>query len=107
MQQQPHKIKGNKERATTAPKTKLNPDKKGTKINKKLIKNISSPNILNTIEITSMPKNKEKSNNKKYVSTNIYQNININNNINNLNVVQYDLSISPDIKNNSKISESI
>ena len=100
-----NKIKGNKERATTAPKTKLNPDKKGTKINKKLIKNVSSPNILNTIEIASMPKNKEKNNNKKYVSTNIYQNININNNINNLNVVQYDLSISPDIKNNSKISE--
>ena len=79
-----NKIKTQKsiERSTTAPK---------------LIKNITSPNIHNIIDIS---KNKEKNKN-----TNIYQNISINNNIKNLNVLQYDLSISPDKKNNLKISE--
>ena len=77
-----NKIKTQKsiERATTAPK---------------LIKNISSPDIHNIIDLS---KNKNK-------NTNIYQNISINNNINNVNVLQYDLTISPDKKNNLKISE--
>ena len=77
------KINNNIERSTTAPK---------------LIKNISSPNIHNIIDLS---KNNEKNN----INAHIYQNININNNINNLNVLQYDLSISPDKKNNLKISE--
>ena len=100
------KAKINKERSTTSSQTNFNIEDKNTKIDKKLIKNISTPNILNTIDLIIKPKNKEKNNNRRYVSTNIYQNININNNINNLNVVQYDLSISHDKKNNvKKISE--
>ena len=100
-----NKIKANKERSTTMSQTNLNFEEKNPKIKKKLTKNISSPNVLNTIDLFIKPKNKEKNNNKKYISTNIYQNININNNINNLNVVQYDLSISPDKRNNIKIAE--
>ena len=100
------KTKINKERSTTLSQTNLNIDDKNIKIDKKLTKNISTPNILNTFDLIIKPKNKDKNNNRRYVSTNIYQNININNNINNLNVVQYDLSISPDKKNNiKKISE--
>ena len=103
-----NKFKGNKERSTTAPKNKLNiNEEQNNKINNKLGKNISSPNIHNTIDLNKIPKikgiNKIKSN--KYINTNIFQNININNNINNLNVLKYDLSILPDKNNNSKLSE--
>ena len=103
-----NKFKGNKERSTTAPKNKLNiNEEQNNKINNKLGKNISSPNIHNIIDLNKIPKikgiNKIKSN--KYINTNIFQNININNNINNLNVLKYDLSILPDKNNNSKLSE--
>ena len=104
-----NKTKINKERSTTLSQTNLNIDDKKANINKKLIKNISTPNILNTFDLIIKPKNKEKNNNnnRRYVSTNIYQNININNNINNLNVVQFDLSISPDKKINIKKNSEI
>ena len=96
-------IKTNKERSTTAPKNKLNLDEINTnKIEKKLIKNISTPNINNIIDACNIIKNKNKN---SYINTNVFQNININNNINNLNVLQYDLSISPEQKNNLKLSE--
>jgi hypothetical protein len=71
---------------------------------KKLIKNISTPNIHNTIDLENMTKNNNKGKTKnQYIETKIYQNIN-NNNINNLKV-QYDLSITPNKKNNIKITE--
>lgn len=103
-----NKFKGNKERSTTAPKNKLNiNEEQNNKINNKLGKNISSPNIHNIIDINKIPKIKEinKIKSNKYINTNIFQNININNNINNLNVLKYDLSILPDKNNNSKLSE--
>ena len=103
-----NKIKGNKERSTTAPKNKLNiNEEQNNKINNKLGKNISSPNIHNIIDLNKIPKIKEinKIKSNKYINTNIFQNININNNINNLNVLKYDLSILPDKNNNSKLSE--
>ena len=103
-----NKIKGNKERSTTAPKNKLNiNEEQNNKINNKLGKNISSPNIHNIIDLNKIPKIKEinKIKSNKYINTNIFQNININNNINNLNVLKYDLSILPNKNNNSKLSE--
>ena len=103
-----NKFKGNKERSTTAPKNKLNiNEEQNNKINNKLGKNISSPNIHNIIDLNKIPKIKEinKIKSNKYINTNIFQNININNNINNLNVLKYDLSILPDKNNNSKLSE--
>ena len=103
-----NKFKGNKERSTTAPKNKLNiNEEQNNKINNKLGKNISSPNIHNIIDLNKIPKIKEinKIKSNKYINTNIFQNININNNINNLNVLKYDLSILPNKNNNSKLSE--
>lgn len=103
-----NKFKGNKERSTTAPKNKLNiNEEQNNKINNKLGKNISSPNIHNIIDLNKIPNIKEinKIKSNKYINTNIFQNININNNINNLNVLKYDLSILPDKNNNSKLSE--
>ena len=103
-----NKFKGNKERSTTAPKNKLNiNEEQNNKINNKLGKNISSPNIHNIIDLNKIPNIKEinKIKSNKYINTNIFQNININNNINNLNVLKYDLSILPNKNNNSKLSE--
>ena len=103
-----NKFKGNKERSTTAPKNKLNiNEEQNNKINNKLGKNISSPNIHNIIDLNKIPTIKEinKIKSNKYINTNIFQNININNNINNLNVLKYDLSILPNKNNNSKLSE--
>ena len=97
-----NKIKTNKERSTTSPKEKLiiNDNKEESKENK-IVKNISTPNIHNIIDLNNLPKNTEKNN------TNIFQNININNNINNLNVLQYNLPIPPDKTNIAKISKFI
>ncbi len=103
-----NKFKGNKERSTTAPKNKLNiNEEQNNKINNKLGKNISSPNIHNIIDLNKIQNIKEinKIKSNKYINTNIFQNININNNINNLNVLKYDLSILPNKNNNSKLSE--
>ena len=101
-------IKGCKERSTTAPKNKLSiNEEQNNKINNKLVKNISSPNIHNIIELNKIPKIKDinKHNSNKFINTNIFQNININNNINNLNVLKYDLSVIQSKNNNSKLSE--
>ena len=101
----PNKIKVFKERSTTAPKAKLNIEgQKNNKINNNLVQNNSSANIHNTIDLCNIPNNKDKNKNQ-YINANVSQNININNNINNLNVLQYDLSITPDKNNNSKVSE--
>ena len=95
----PNRIKVNKERSTTAPKEKLNMMEKNEKFNKKIIKNISTPNIHNIIDLNNIPKNTDKHN------TNIFQNININNNINNLNVLQYNLPIPSDKSSIENISK--
>ena len=103
----PNKIKSNKERSTTAPKKQINPKKdQKYKINNKIAKNISTPNIHNIIDLCNIPKIEGKNKNKnQYINTNIYQEINISNNINNLNSNKHNISISPNKIDKSKISE--